>query len=444
MTFQSSVSIKQGFSVPGEIFQDVAWTVLSYTLDSDGTPNNVGSTAYTITSEGVVQAGNGGEFGYAGILAIPKSYSLFGVDGSGLEPSLQLPDFTQAEIASQGMMAVILPNEADINDLIIYDNDTGTLSSIGPDEELPDGFSYAGAVVSQFTQTVGGQGLAIINLTPGAANNAASAEYNYRNIFWVDEDGEALENWGNSPVRPLPSISDVVARMELGQTYVINIPGGQQYDGAYVLPTGVQLSIVGPSCTLASNGDTMFTMDGGTLNLDVGIIDADTFTPITDLTGFASVFIKAVAVTGDLISNGSTNCNIHAEIQDSFNGSFIISSNARHYLKCNTMSGDYTDTSSGTGVPRNGLFANVVGGDISSTNSVIYGNVTTPSGSVGGIGHGIFGNTMYNITTLSTPPATGVTFTSRTTGSYMFAPNDGAAGQTQVTNGLGTLSWISN
>jgi hypothetical protein len=166
MSFQSSVSIRQGFGVPGEIFQDAPWVVLSYTLESDGTPNVIGSTAYTITSDGVAEAGAGGAFGFAGILSVPKSYALFGVGSAPLAPTLVLPDSTQAELLTMGIMIVTLPAAANIGDYVLFDNVTGSLSTMAPSAVLPVGTSFANAVVSQYTQVNVGSGLAVIQVIP--------------------------------------------------------------------------------------------------------------------------------------------------------------------------------------------------------------------------------------------------------------------------------------
>ena len=166
MAFQSTVSTLQGFGVPGDIFQDVPWIALSYILESGAEPNVVGSTAYTITSDGVAQAGNGGTFGFAGILGSPKSYSLFGTGGSPLAPTLILPNYTQGELFTQGMMIVTLPAAANIGDYVLYNDTTGALASMPPGDTATTGYSFANAIVSQFTQSTAGTALAVIQIIP--------------------------------------------------------------------------------------------------------------------------------------------------------------------------------------------------------------------------------------------------------------------------------------
>ena len=163
MAFQQTIFINQAAGVPGEIIQDVPWIVQPYTLVSTPELNTVGATAYTITSQGIAQAGSGGAFGFAGILGIPKSYALNGTGGVPLAPTLVLPDQTVGEIVSQGMMFVTLPAAAAIGDYVVYDNTTGVLATMSPGPTLPSGYSFANAVVA--VDTVSAAGLAIIQLS---------------------------------------------------------------------------------------------------------------------------------------------------------------------------------------------------------------------------------------------------------------------------------------
>ena len=165
-SFQSVVNILAGFGVPGEIFQTAPSVVLSYTLNSSGTPNVVGSTAYTITSQGLAQAGSGGSFGFAGILCNPKVYALYGTSGGALNPTLVLPDQVQAELLTEGILIVAITTEAAIGDYLIYDDTTGALSTFAPAGTCPTGFSFANGVVSQFTQDTSGGGLAVVQISP--------------------------------------------------------------------------------------------------------------------------------------------------------------------------------------------------------------------------------------------------------------------------------------
>jgi hypothetical protein len=166
MAFQSAVQILQGVGVPGELYDDSPVIAATYTLNSVLPAYNViGSTAYTVQSQGFVQAGSGGAFGYAGILVDPKVYALYGVGGQPLAPSLVLPNNGIAELLTMGTIFVILPAAANIGDWVIFDNTTGALSTVAPLTSLPSGKSWANAIVYLYNVT--GAGLAVIQVNPG-------------------------------------------------------------------------------------------------------------------------------------------------------------------------------------------------------------------------------------------------------------------------------------
>ena len=166
MGFQSAVQVFTGFGVPGELFQDAPYVCQSYELQSDSAAYNIiGATAYTIASQGVVQAGSGGALGFAGILVDPKNQALFGAVGSSpLSPTLTLPNGAQGELLSMGIIIVTLPGAAAIGDYVIYDNTTGALSTVAAGSPAGSGKSFANAVVVLYT--VSGAGLAVIQVNP--------------------------------------------------------------------------------------------------------------------------------------------------------------------------------------------------------------------------------------------------------------------------------------
>lgn len=58
MSFQSTISINQGFGVPGEWFTDAPWKAEAFTINSASAANNIiGATCCTVTSQGFCQAG---------------------------------------------------------------------------------------------------------------------------------------------------------------------------------------------------------------------------------------------------------------------------------------------------------------------------------------------------------------------------------------------------
>jgi hypothetical protein len=163
MPFQSSVSLKQGFGVVGELFDDGPRRAWSYILRSVSAANNVFGRAFTVKSEGVAECGNpSGTAVFAGILVNPKVNPLLGTSSGTLAPSLTLPNETQGELLTEGSIIVSLPAAAAIGDVVIFDNTTGALSTIAPGADLPANKSPAHAVVSRFT--VSGAGLAVIDV----------------------------------------------------------------------------------------------------------------------------------------------------------------------------------------------------------------------------------------------------------------------------------------
>ena len=167
MAFQSTVSILQGFGVPGEQYSDGPWRAQSFTINSASAAyNNVGSVMCSVTSQGFCAAGNsGGTAVFAGLLVDPKDIALFGTGGVPLAPTLNVPNYTQVECATMGSYVVTLPASANIGDWVVYDNTTGAISTVTPGTSLPSGKSWGNAVVDYFT--VGGAGLAVITLNPG-------------------------------------------------------------------------------------------------------------------------------------------------------------------------------------------------------------------------------------------------------------------------------------
>lgn len=165
MAFQSTVSIQMGAGVVGELFNDGPHRAQPFTVVSANAANNVIGRAFTKTSEGFAQAGNGGALGFAGILVNPKAQALYGTQAGGtLAPSLTLANNQLGEILSMGSIWVNLPAPAAIGDKVVYDTTTGALSTIAPSANLPAGTAFANAVVDFFTVTAAGP--AVITLSP--------------------------------------------------------------------------------------------------------------------------------------------------------------------------------------------------------------------------------------------------------------------------------------
>lgn len=165
MPFQGTVFLQQGFGVPGELYTDGPYRAESFTLVSADAAYNVFGRCFTITSQGVAEAGSGGAFGFAGFLVDPKNQALNGTfAGGSLAPTLTLPNNSQAACLTMGTIIVTLPAAADIGDYVVYDNTTGELSTIAPGDPLPVGTTFANAIVDYYTVTAAG--LAVITVSP--------------------------------------------------------------------------------------------------------------------------------------------------------------------------------------------------------------------------------------------------------------------------------------
>ncbi len=188
--FQRAVYSASGLGVPGEIYNNGPMRAQPFILSSSDAGLNVVASAFSITAEGVVQAGNpGGASVLAGLLVNPKAYALYGSVGS---PSLVLPNGVQVEIANMGSFVVNLPAAANIGDWVIYDNATGVLETVTPGSALPVNTSPLYAEVDFFT--VASAGLAVITMTrlPGVPVAAAGqdAYVNRDGDYYVNRDGD--------------------------------------------------------------------------------------------------------------------------------------------------------------------------------------------------------------------------------------------------------------
>lgn len=132
--FQQTVNITTALGVPGEQFDDGPLRAQDFELVSaNANYNIVGATIFTITSQGVAQAGNGGTLGLAGLLVNPKAYASFGMPSGGpLAATMQLANYTQGELATMGSFVAAMDNIPNIGDLVTYDPVTGQISSIAP------------------------------------------------------------------------------------------------------------------------------------------------------------------------------------------------------------------------------------------------------------------------------------------------------------------------
>lgn len=145
MTLQSTVSKNIGFGVVGEFFLDGPVRAQPGRLDSTDAANNVIGRAFTVKDDATasfetsadpqpldVQAGGTGRF--AGILAMPKTYPLYGTAADGsLAASMTLPNNTMVELVHEcAGLIVTLGAACAIGDWLYFTNATGVLTTAAP------------------------------------------------------------------------------------------------------------------------------------------------------------------------------------------------------------------------------------------------------------------------------------------------------------------------
>ena len=65
-----------------------------------------------------------------------------------------------------GTIFVTLPAAAAIGDYVIFDNTSGAISTIAPDAVLPNGQTFANAMVDYFTPNASGAQIAVVSVNP--------------------------------------------------------------------------------------------------------------------------------------------------------------------------------------------------------------------------------------------------------------------------------------
>ena len=170
MAFQSSITSNIAAGVAGELYNGgngAPIRVMPYALNSNGTPNIIGATWYTLLSAPVLAGGStysgescayaqaGGIGVTAGLLVDPKVHVTYGTTlGGPLAPSMTLPDQTIAGLATLGFFWATLPAAANAGDPLIYDTTTGAIGSVS-----------AGA---NFTAAISGNTMTVSALGAGA------------------------------------------------------------------------------------------------------------------------------------------------------------------------------------------------------------------------------------------------------------------------------------
>lgn len=173
MGFQSTVNNQQGCGIVGEFAVSSPQRVQVMTLNAVDPANNVFGRGFSKLSQGFAREGNTGvnTLPFAGILVNPKGQPLYGDGVNPLNPSLTLPDYVNAEFATEGFVWAYFTKATapNYNDYISYNNTTGILSATTPGTVQPAGTSFAFGVVDYFQPPVlisGTTYLGVIQLTP--------------------------------------------------------------------------------------------------------------------------------------------------------------------------------------------------------------------------------------------------------------------------------------
>ncbi|MGV7078483.1 structural cement protein Gp24 [Testudinibacter sp. P80/BLE/0925] len=168
MTFQKTVNFEQGFGVPGDIHLDSPIRAESLVVDSKGAQKNHYGYAYTKdASTNIAQVGGAIGAGkvFAGIMVNSKEAALYGGATGTLEPTLAIPDNSQADFAVMADIVVQVSTACKIGDFVVYDETTGALSTVADSSSLGGKKLVPNAVVYRYPVTSESGGLTVVRLT---------------------------------------------------------------------------------------------------------------------------------------------------------------------------------------------------------------------------------------------------------------------------------------
>ena len=164
MPFQQTVREVQTTGIIGDIIYEGPTRAHPLNLNSGGvTPNTIGNAFTYITGEDEgAAAGAAGGGAFAGILAFSKEYATAGTTAGALEPTLDLPDHTNASLLTMGTMVVNLSvvGTGEIGEGLFYDDVTGAL---GSGTAVPPQVQITNSKIVR--KNISAPGLAIIQLT---------------------------------------------------------------------------------------------------------------------------------------------------------------------------------------------------------------------------------------------------------------------------------------
>ena len=171
MAFQSTVRIDQTTGIVGEIILSGPHRAQPGILSSTAAANNVIGRAFrhVAASDTDVTADAAGVF--AGILVNPKVYATSGTTAGTLQPTLTLPNETQAEFLYMGIIVVDLSQDSptdprrNIGDNVWYQDTTGILVGVQSTTTTVTGYTQVPNATIIRNNVDADPGLAIIQLT---------------------------------------------------------------------------------------------------------------------------------------------------------------------------------------------------------------------------------------------------------------------------------------
>jgi hypothetical protein len=244
MTFQKVVNNNMAPGVPGTLYDDGPWRASPWTLNSNGTPNIIGATWYTVSSAPVLESGTT-ESGYswgvataggasivpdAGLLISPHSYATSGTTAGTLQPTLTLPDLVTAELATSGAFWVTLPAACNIGDVVTYNITTGALAT------QSYGATFTGTIsTTTLTVTAVGAGVLAVGQTISGIGVTAGTT-----ITALGTGTGGTGTYTISPSQTVGTAETMTAAANVATGYAL-VPGGYVYRYA---PSAAGLGVI--------------------------------------------------------------------------------------------------------------------------------------------------------------------------------------------------------
>lgn len=187
---------------------------------------------------------------------------------------------------------------------------------------------------------------------------------------------------------------------------VINILDAGTYTQDLVFPSGSNMKIIAPGATLAAVAGPHFALVNGSRLVVECYEISSSFHEILSSTNSCIFMLEAKFVFGNFTINSAqvilnakelagniavNNASAFEANTFSIAGNASITGTANFQLKFDSMTGNVVDTSAASLFPDVGLFGSLITGNVSSTNSNLYGEVAKITGTRSGVKFGNFG-----------------------------------------------------